>query len=235
MAGNRGPRIIALVGTDGSGKTTQAHGLAEWLTAHGRPARYWQNAGGRRWLGRLARRLGRPDGEALLGRAGMLAVEAVLRWLAIGRAVASSRLTGQVAVMDRYAVCQYASIRAHAPARIHQLRSQGRRPGPGGTVGDWARQELRRPGERLARAAYRVFPPPDVTFLLAVSPAEAYHRIEARGTDHEQLEFLTAAAAAYERLPEAATFVRVDADAPPDEVAAKLRAHLAVPLAPLAG
>ncbi|HET8661921.1 MAG TPA: dTMP kinase [Micromonosporaceae bacterium] len=229
MAGNRGPRIIALVGIDGSGKTTQAHWLAEWLTAHGRPARYWQNAGGRRWLGLLARRLGRPDGEALLGRAGMLAVEAVLRWLAIGRAVVSSRLTGRVAVMDRYAACQYASIRAHAPAR-----SQAR-PGPGGVAGDRARQELRRLGERLARGAYRIFPPPDVTFLLVVSPVEAYHRIEARGTDHERLEFLTAAAAAYERLPEAVTFVRVDADAPPDEVAAKLRTHLTAPLATLGG
>lgn len=209
-------RTVALVGIDGSGKTTQGHGLAQWLTAQGRPATYWQNAGGRRWFGRLARRVGRADGEALLGRAGMLGVEAVLRWLAIARALGSSRLTGRIAVMDRYAVCQYASVRAHAPARV--------------AIPDRARDELR-PGERLARAAYRFFPPPDVTFLLVVPAVEAYHRIEARGTDHERLEFLTAAAAAYEQLPEAATFVRIDADAPPDEVAQQLRAHFAAPLA----
>ena len=46
--------------------------------------------------------------------------------------------------MDRYAVCQYASLRA-------------RGAGPA--------------AERRARLAYRLFPRPDVTFLLAVDPA----------------------------------------------------------------
>lgn len=200
-------RIIALVGIDGSGKTTQAHDLAAWLTDHGVPARYAQNAGGRRWFGRLARLLGlQPDAQALLGRAGMLLIEAVLRWLAIARALVRSRLTGQVAVMDRYAVCQYASIRAHA-----------RTP---------AQREGRSFGERLARWLYRIFPKPDVTFLLVVPPKEAYRRIDERGTDHERLDFLVAAAEAYEELPESAGFVRVDADAPPDDVGKALRQHV---------
>lgn len=190
----RRPAVIAVVGIDGSGKTTQARGLAAWLTAAGIPATYWQNAGGRRWFGRLARRLGRPDAQALLGRAPMLAIEAVLRWLAISRALVRSRLTGRIAVMDRYAVCQYASIRAHG----------GR-------------------GERFVRRWYCVFPPPDVTVLLEVTPAEAYRRIEQRGADHERLPFLAAAGAAYRAIPEAPTFVHVDANRPPDEVAAAVR------------
>jgi len=192
-------RIVALVGVDGSGKTTQARRLADTLTRLGLPATYWQNAGGRRWFGRLARRLGRPDARRLLGRDGMLLAETALRWLAIARALVRSRWGRRVAVMDRYTVCQYASIRAHGG---------GRR---------W---------ERLARFAYRVFPPPDVTFLLSVTPDEAYRRVEARGTDHESVDYLAAGVAAYRALPEFAGFVSVDADRHPDEVAGAILAGL---------
>ena len=88
--------------------------------------------------------------------------------------------------MDRYSACQYASIRAHGGQR-------------------W---------ERLARAGYRLFPTPQVTFLLAVDPAEAYRRIERRGTDHETMGWLTAADTAYRALPEYPSFVVVDAGSP---------------------
>ncbi|KOX10912.1 thymidylate kinase [Micromonospora profundi] len=191
-------RTIALIGIDGSGKTTQAHRLADALTAAGRPATYRRNASGRRWLGRVAQRLGRPDAQRLVGRDGVLAVESVLRWLAIAIALISCVLTGRTAVMDRYSACQYASIRAHGGQR-------------------W---------ERLARAGYRLFPTPQVTFLLAVDPAEAYRRIERRGTDHETMGWLTAADTAYRTLPEYPTFVLVDAGLPADEVTEQIRAHL---------
>ncbi len=192
-------RTVALIGIDGSGKTTQAHRLAEALTGAGYPATYHRNAGGRRWLGRVASRLGRPDAQGLLGRDGMLVLESVLRWLAIAMALLGNLLTGRVAVMDRYAACQYASLQAHG----------GRR---------W---------ERLVRAAYRLFPRPQVTFLLTVDPAEAYRRIERRGTDHESLGYLTAADLAYRTLPEYPTFVLVDGNRPADEVAREIRGHLA--------
>lgn len=187
--------IVAIVGIDGAGKTTQARDLAAWLTEHGHPADYWQNAGGRRWFGRLARRLGRRDAQGLLGVRGMLLVESVLRFLAIARALVRSRLRGRIAVMDRYACCQYASIRAHG----------GRR-------------------ERLARWLFRVFPEPDRTVFLAVPPGCAYARVEARGTDHENLTYLAAADAAYRSLPEAADFVVIDASRDPATVQAALRA-----------
>lgn len=192
-------RAVALIGIDGSGKTTQAHRLADALTAAGRPATYHRNAGGRRWLGRVAQRLGRPDAQRLVGRNGLLAVESVLRWLAIAAALLSCLLTGRVAVMDRYSACQYASIRAHGGHR-------------------W---------ERLARVGYRLFPAPQVTFLLAVDPAEAYRRIERRGTDHESMRYLTAADTAYRTLPEYPTFVLVDAGRPADEVSRQIQDHLA--------
>ncbi|MEV4659837.1 thymidylate kinase [Micromonospora sp. NPDC049301] len=192
-------RTVALIGIDGSGKTTQAHRLADALTAAGRPATYRRNASGRRWLGRLAHRLGRADAQRLVGRDGMLAVESVLRWLAIAAALLSCLLTGRTAVMDRYSACQYASIRAHGGHR-------------------W---------ERLARAGYRFFPTPQVTFLLAVDPAEAYRRIEQRGTDHETMGWLTAADTAYRALPEYPTFVLVDAGRPAEEVTEQIKAYLA--------
>ena len=188
------------MGIDGSGKTTQAHRIAELLAAAGIPAAYRRNAGGRHWFGRLAQRIGVRDGERLLGDGGMMVVELGLRWLAMARARVLTFVHRDVSVMDRYAVCQYASIRAH-----------------GG----------RRAAERLARVAYGVFPAPDVTFLLAVEPGTAYQRIEVRGTDHESLEFLAGAAAAYRGLPEHDTFVTVDAGGTPDSVTAAIRAHLA--------
>ncbi|MEW1588578.1 dTMP kinase [Micromonospora vinacea] len=199
-------RTVALIGIDGSGKTTQAHRLADALTAAGRPATYRRNASGRRWLGRLAHRLGRPDAQRLVGRDGVLAVESVLRWLAIAIALLSCLLTGRTAVMDRYSACQYASIRAHGGQR-------------------W---------ERLARAGYRLFPTPQVTFLLAVDPAEAYRRIEERGTDHETMGWLTAADTAYRALPEYPSFVLVDAGRPAEEVTEQIQAHLETWLPPSA-
>ncbi len=199
-------RTVALVGIDGSGKTTQAHRLAGDLAAAGLPATYRRNAGGRRWFGRLATALGRTDAEHLLGRRGTLLIESVLRWLAIARTLLRQVFTRDIAVMDRYAVCQYASLRSHAaaPRPVEPARA-----------------------ERFARWAYRVFPSPDITFLLAVDPAVAYDRIESRGYDHESMEFLSAATAAYRALPEYGGFVVVDANGTPDEVAAAINAHLA--------
>lgn len=195
------PRVVALVGVDGSGKTTQARRLADWLAAAGVPARYALNAGGRRWLSRVARRLGRRDARHLLGRRGLLLVEAVLRWLAIARALLLARVGGQVAVMDRYSYCQYVSIRAQS-----------------GTADGLA--------QAVARLAYRLFPRPDLTILLDVDPAVAYQRIERRGTDHESMGFLAAAARAYRQLPESPDFVVVDADPDPDRVTRAVRAEV---------
>ena len=189
---------MALVGIDGSGKSTQANRVAVVLADAGVPARYRQNAGGRAWFGHFARRFGRADGPGLLGRVGMLLVESVLRWLAIARTQTRTAFRRDLTVMDRHAVCQYVSIRAHAGGR----------------------------GERLARLTYGLFRPPDVTVLLAIDPHDAYTRIEARGTDHESLAYLTAADAAYRALPEAAGFLVVDAGGAPDEVTTAVLAAL---------
>jgi dTMP kinase len=134
----------------------------------------------------------------MLGRNGMVLAESTLRWLAIARALVRSACGGRIAVMDRYAVCQYASTRAHRASR-------------------W---------EPVARLLYRIFPAPDLTILLAVDPAEAYRRIELRGTDQESRAFLAAADAAYRSLPEFPGFVVVDANGTPDEVSRAIAGQL---------
>jgi dTMP kinase len=187
------PLVVALIGIDGAGKSTQAKMLAEWLTTCGIAAVSFKNPGGRLFLSRLAQRLGRTDAVGLLGRRGFLAVETLVRWLNIARAVLWSRLSRRAAVMDRYSYCQYAMIRARADR-----------------------------GERLARLLYAVFPRPDLVCFLAVTPTEAHRRIELRGKDSEPLSYLTALDSAYRSLPEFDSFTVIDADRPPEKMQAAL-------------
>ncbi len=185
--------MIALVGVDGSGKSTQARALADRLTARGMPASYFENAGGRPLWNQLARALGRPDGVGLFGRTLYPVLEATVRALAMTRTLLASRLTGRTAVLDRWAYCQYVVMAARGDR-----------------------------GRRWVRAAYALFPPPTVVCFLATSPTVAQRRVLARGIDTEELAHLRALDAGYRALPEFATFVVVDGDGDPDEVAAAL-------------
>ncbi|MGC4896145.1 dTMP kinase [Micromonospora sp. DT31] len=189
------PVMIALVGVDGSGKTTQAKALARRLNRQGVRARYFENAGGRPLWNRLARALGRADGVALFGRTGYPVLEAAVRALAMARTVAVARLRGDVAVLDRWTWCQDVVLTARGDR-----------------------------GRRTVRAAYAVFPRPTVVCFLATSPEEAQRRVAARGIDTEELAHLRALDAAYRSLPEFPSFVVIDGDAGPDEVAAALDA-----------
>ncbi|MEH0822623.1 MULTISPECIES: dTMP kinase [unclassified Micromonospora] len=187
------PVIIALLGVDGSGKSTQARALARRLSERGVPATYFENAGGRPLWNALARRLGRRDGVHLFGRRCYPALESAVRWLAVARALAGVRLTGRVGVMDRWTWCQYVIMRARGDRGI-----------------------------RLARAAYALFPRPDLVCFMAVSPALAQRRVHERGIDTEELDHLTALDAAYRALPEFAGFRVLDGEADPTAVAAAL-------------
>ena len=188
------PLRIALIGIDGSGKSTLARSLAAELTADGRPASYYENAGGRPKLNKLARRLGRRDAVELFGAGGFLAIEMTVRWAAISYALLRSRLTGHTAVMDRYTYCQLAAVRTR-----------------------------RQRGERAVRTFYRLFPRPDLVCFLAVDPVTAQRRVELRGIDNEELDYLVAADNSYRSLPEWSHFVVVDANADRDDVRARVR------------
>ncbi|SCE64538.1 thymidylate kinase [Micromonospora matsumotoense] len=185
--------IVAVVGVDGAGKSTQAKGLAGRLSLAGAPATYLENAGGRPFWNRLARAVGRRDGVHLFGRRGYPVLEAAVRWVALARAVAVTRLTGGVGVMDRWTWCQYVIMRARGDR-----------------------------GVRLVRAAYALFPRPDLICFLAISPELAQRRVLDRGIDTEELAHLTALDAGYRALPEFGGFTMIDGSADPTTVAADL-------------
>ncbi|MGW1062388.1 dTMP kinase [Micromonospora rubida] len=189
----RRPVLVALVGVDGSGKTTQARALARRLTERGVPATYFENAGGRPLWNKLARAVGRPDGVALFGRTLYPVVEAAVRAVAMGRTLAWAWATGRTAVLDRWTYCQYVIMRARGDR-----------------------------GGRVVRAAYRIFPRPAAVCFLAVAPERAQRRVLARGIDTEELAHLRALDDAYRALPEFAGFVVVPGDGDRDEVAAAL-------------
>ncbi|MEH3052940.1 MAG: hypothetical protein PGN13_02890 [Patulibacter minatonensis] len=185
-------RIVALVGIDGSGKSTQAARLAAALRARGERARAFENAGGRPVLDGLAHLLGREDGGALVGARARAASEVLVRSLAITRSVGWARLTGGTAVMDRYAVCQLATMRAR------------------GDRGTW-----------LVAHLARLAPPPDLLVWCAVDPTVAQARVLARGRDEETIEWLAAFDAAYAALLPGSV-VRLDVSDSADVVHARL-------------
>lgn len=187
--------LIALIGVDGSGKTTQAKELAGWLRAGGHRARYFENAGGRPIWTALAQRRGHADGIGWLGARRYVVLESTVRWVALTRAVAWARLARGIAVLDRYSYCQYALMRARGDA-----------------------------GEQAVRRRYRFFPRPDLVCLLTVDATTAARRVDERGRDHEEPAYLAAFEAAYRSLPEASTFTVIDAGADRDQVGKELRA-----------
>ncbi len=222
------PKIIALIGIDGAGKSTQASELAEWLAAGGTRAIFCKNPGGRLRLDRLAHRLGRANAVDLLGVRTLSIVESVVRWLTVTRAVLRSRIWRKVAVMDRYLDCQYAVLRARQQEKQADL--DGSDAGESGTGESAAGTNPGPPtgappprSERLARAMYSVLPRPDLVCFLAVTPKAAQKRIEGRGYDSEKLSYLVALDAAYRSLPEAEEFVTIDADGSVPSVQSALR------------
>ncbi|MGH3735952.1 MAG: dTMP kinase [Micromonosporaceae bacterium] len=191
------PEIVTLVGVDGAGKSTQARLLVHWLRDQGVRAGYFQNPGGRPRMNRLATQVGQPDAVAVLGRRGFLVIEISIRWLMLARGLLWSRLTRQVAVMDRYTYCQYAMTLARGHRR-----------------------------EPLVRRLYACFPRPDRMFFLDVPPELAQRRVTARGKDHEELSYLTALREAYQSLPEYPEFTVIDASGSKEQVAERLRQAL---------
>ena len=201
----RRPPIVAVLGVDGSGKSTQTRLLAEALRRDGIGAAAYTNPGGRPALNKVAQHLGKADGRALIGRRAVVAMETTIRFVAIARALLLAGITGRVAIMDRYTYCQYAIMRARGDR-----------------------------GERVARRVLGVFPTPDVTVVLEAPAGIAQRRVELRGHDHEDPVYLARLDAAYRSLPEFAGFDEVDAAGTIEDVQRSLRGVVVAALAPRA-
>lgn len=191
--------LIALIGNDGAGKTTQALRLVEWLRAERQAAALHRNESLqpiRTALDTVAATMGCRDAEALVGREAAQLAYVAVKWNAM---VKMRELLGQedlYLVVDRYAYCHVASVRS----------------------------------QRLENAAiveqlFKIFPKPDVTFYLDVTPETAIRRMIQRNPHVPPMsrDYLEAHARAYWMLDAAAEFVRVDGEKSIDEVQDRLR------------
>ncbi|MBG6085112.1 dTMP kinase [Zhihengliuella flava] len=188
------PLTVALVGIDGSGKTTAASGLTTHLTVHGPGAQLLSNPSGRSWLGRWSARTGLALPASLAE-----GVETVLRAANVVRAHAKAASYGAVTVMDRHLVCQ-------------EVTRQTRGLDPNGVLARglrWLRRSLR---------------DPDVTVLLDVSAETALSRVDARGLDSESLSYFEDARNAYLACALTEGWTVIDAEADPERVLSQLDA-----------
>lgn len=192
--------LIAIVGLDGAGKTSQAARLVDELVADGVVAELLPNqtqAPMKLILEEIAREEGLDDYLELVPPDVMRLASTIVKVLDFAHILGDNeRARSTVLVADRYAVCQYAAARAQGAGN-----------------------------EELLRKVNARLPPPDLTVFLDVAPETALDRILARGLDDEDVDFLHRYRKAYLGLPEAAGFTVVDGEGRPDEVAAVIAAH----------
>lgn len=192
--------IVAVLGIHGAGKTSCVAELHRWLRSLGHDVVAHPNESlrpAKLALERLAIDAGYEDEVEMLGVDTAKLCASLLKWNTMIKARDAMERPGALVLMDRYTFCQIAAARQYSVTN-----------------------------EALLRGLFATLPSPDLTLFLDVSPEEALRRIDHRGEDSATLEFLTTLDAAYRSLPEAGTFVHVDAERPMDEVVADLRARI---------
>jgi dTMP kinase len=196
-------RLIVLIGNDGAGKSTQAQRLVDWLTARGEVALLHPNESLqpiKSALNAVAAERGVADAEALLGRETSQIAYVALKWNTMIKMREALGQPGVFVVLDRYAYCHIASVRAQG------LRCR-----------------------EIVEELFGVFPKPDLTLFLDVTPQTAIERMVRRAPNLPPLsrDYLEAHARAYWTLPAAADFVRVDGEQSADAVHSRLRTEVA--------
>jgi dTMP kinase len=197
---------VTLEGGDGSGKTTQAALLSEWLGAQGRTVLHTREPGGSE-LGVLIRTIVLHHRGEVVPRAEAL-LYAADRAHHVATVVRPALARGEVVIQDRYldsSVAYQGSGRVLDPVEIRDLSL-------------WA-----------AEGAL-----PDVTVLLDIDPADARRRMDAEDRPFDRLEaekadFHTRVREAYLGLADAEPerFLVVDAALAPDQIAELIRARVA--------
>jgi len=197
---------VTLEGGDGSGKTTQAALLSEWLGARGRTVLHTREPGGSE-VGVLIRNIVLHHRGEVVPRAEAL-LYAADRAHHVATVVRPALARGEVVIQDRYldsSVAYQGSGRVLDPVEIRDLSL-------------WA-----------AEGAL-----PDVTVLLDIDPAAARRRMDAEDRPFDRLEaekadFHTRVREAYLGLADAEPerFLVVDAALAPDEIAERIRSRVA--------
>jgi dTMP kinase len=183
--------LVALLGIDGSGKTTQAARLVEWLQSHGETVEYRKTrSGGRTKLDKAARGSDYESFAALVGDDRAAVALAALGFMHLHGGRDDLKKPGTWLVVDRYAQCH--------KVRSHQLWPDGL--------------------ERL-EIMFQRFAEPDLMLYMTIDPAIAADRTVVRGVGRPNTaEELVRMNASYRALPEAARYVEIDANRDPDDV-----------------
>lgn len=177
--------VIALVGIDGAGKTTQAELLLRWLHRRGRRAAWVPNEVGkaiRSALDRWTLATTGTDHARALGLDGAYAVWATAKAAAVLGACAVACEDGALLVADRWTICHLATDRLHGHGH-----------------------------EAFLRDLYAFTPTPLVTIFLDVDPGAAAARTRMRACEPEDEAVLSRYAEAYRALPEFGDVRSVDA------------------------
>ena len=201
---SRAGRLVAVVGLDGAGKTTQVRMLGEWLQLQGVATQAHPSltlAPVRKALNLMAQQDGLKDYLELVGGETMRLVSACSQLARVAAVEKTLSTSTDLVILDRYVYCQYALAKAEGVGSVDFLR-------------------------RLLGGALK----PDLTIFLDVSPAEAVRRINARGIDEESIEFLEAFRDAYIGLSEFNDFVVVPGDGNFDTVQEAMRQAFATAL-----
>ena len=207
MTSERRGLWITLEGGDGSGKTTQAALLAEWLGAQGRTVLHTREPGGSE-VGVLIRNI-------VLHHRGEVAPRAEALLYAADRAhhvatvVRPALQRGDVVIQDRYLDSSVAYQGAGRVLDATEVRD----------LSLWATEGAL----------------PDVTVLLDIDPSEARRRLDADDKPFDRLEaekeeFHTRVRDSYLRLAaaEPERFLVVDATRDPEDIASVIRTRLSV-------
>lgn len=183
--------LVALLGIDGSGKTTQAARLVDWLQSRGEAVEYRKTrSGGRTKLDKAARRGGFENFAALVGDHGAAVGTAALGFMHLHEGREDLKRPGTWLVVDRYAQCH--------KVRSHQL---------------WP------DGLKALEIMFERFAEPDLMLYMTIDPAIAAQRTVARGVGRPNTsDELVRMNDSYRALPEAARYVEIDADREPDDV-----------------
>lgn len=196
----RRSRLVAVVGLDGAGKTTQVAALADWVSSIGVPAQAHLSVSMtpvRAALTAIARQDGFEHYTDVVDQATMRLITASSKLARLAPIVASLAETPHTAIVDRFTYCQYALAKAQGAG-----------------------------SELFLRRLFAGLPAPDMTIFLDVDPAVAAVRIDRRGIDTEDLDFLHRFREAYLGLEEFPGFIRIDGNGSPEAVQEALRSAM---------
>lgn len=186
------PPIVAFIGLDGAGKSTQIEMLKAAYEARGlsvfvHPNPSIQGLSAR--LDRVAVENGYVDRFEMLGPDTHKVVTAAVKWMAMSSLGTAPEGTDLI-IADRYAYCQIAAADAL------------------GASNRW-----------LIEGMFRGLPEPTLTLMMDLDPSVSVARVKARDPqewiDHA---FLTRMRAAYASLPQASEWAWIDADATAEDV-----------------